>query len=122
MAEKNADRVVLGLGACPVCANPKAVFKVSAKQLAYCTCNACNTQIFSRSDVGDMALRGFLHAGKPAPAAPAAEPVKTPAPAPAPAPAAAAAVVPEQRAPEPVKTETKKPAAPGWGILGAFNG
>ncbi len=98
MAEKNAERVSLGLGACPVCANPKAVFKVSAKQLAYCTCNACNTQIFSRSDVGDMALRGFIHAGKP----PAVEPEKTPVAAPVPA--------------EPVQEkEDKKPFR--WGVL-----
>lgn len=111
MAEKNADRVILGLGACPVCANPKAVFKVSTKQLAYCTCNACNTQIFSRSDVGDMALRGFVHAAKPAPE-------KAPAPAPDEAPAAAQAP-----APEPVKKEiSEKKSGSSWGILGAFNG
>lgn len=107
MADKNADRVVLGLGVCPVCTNPKAVFKVSTKQLAYCTCNACNTQIFSRSDVGDMALRGFVHAKQPA----AAEP----------APAADAKPEPTQIV-APEKTEKPKPAAPGWGFLGAFNG
>lgn len=109
MADKNADRVVLGLGACPVCANPKAVFKVSTKQLAYCTCNACNTQIFSRSDVGDMALRGFVHAKQTAAAEPAPVAVEKPEAAP---------IV----APQKTEKPKPKPAAPGWGILGAFSG
>ena len=34
---------------------------VSAKGLAYVTCNACNCQLFARSDQSDTLLRALLH-------------------------------------------------------------
>jgi hypothetical protein len=75
---------------CPVCANTKARLRVSSKQLAYVHCDACNSQIFARSDRGDAALRA-MHIKQAEPQAEpttttTAEPVKPDAPAPAPAP------------------------------------
>lgn len=95
-----SDDKLIGHGVCPVCTNTKARFTVSKKMLACMTCNACNIQIFARSDSSDEKLRAFIK-----PAAPAAEPT----PAPAPAPAADLPAV------EPVKPETKK-SGPSWGM------
>lgn len=94
---------LIGLGRCPICSNLKARFTVSKKSLACMTCNACNVQIFARSDSSDEKLRSFINpvaqAVEPAPAAPAA-PEKTPAV-------------------EPVAEEKKPPKKPAfsWGIL-----
>lgn len=98
-----ADEKLIGQGACPVCGNAKARFTVSKKQLCCMTCNACNVQIFARSDNSDEKLRACIKA-------PAAEP----APA-APAPAKAEAKAPPE-APAPAE---KKPA-PSWGFMGAI--
>lgn len=104
-----SDDKLIGHGVCPVCSNTKARFTVSKKSLACMTCNACNSQIFARSDSSDEKLRSFI---RPA-AAPAAAPVvEPPAPKAEPAPAATT----------PTEKPKPKPAAPGWGFLGAFNG
>lgn len=103
MSEAN----LIGCGKCPICGNSKARFTVSKKMLACMTCNACNVQIFARSDNSDERLRGFIAPAKPEPveiqqvAAETVEKVTPPAPTP----------------------ETKKPA-PGftWGVLGATHG
>lgn len=111
----------IGAARCPLCGSKKASLGVSAKGLAYLTCNACNSQTFARSDRSDEALRR-LHVPEPQ-AAPfphplnateedraaikqaaddrKAEAAKPPAPIPAPTPA-----------PQPK-------ARPSWG-LGAF--
>lgn len=78
MADKDN---LIGLGKCPCCASDKAVIKFSAKNLAYLTCNACNVQIFSRSDNSDTRLRAMIHktapqAEKPVEKTPLAEPAK----------------------------------------------
>jgi hypothetical protein len=68
----------IGRCRCPVCESDKASLRVSAKQLAYVTCNTCNTQIFARSDRSDSMLRGRLVKAE---AAPVVEPEAKPAPA-----------------------------------------
>lgn len=98
----SASDNLIGHGACPVCGNKKARFTVSKKSLACMTCNACNIQIFARSDSSDEKLRGFIAEA----AAQQVDPEQQPAPASTPAPAT----------PQP----TTKPG-PGWGILGAFH-
>ncbi len=82
----------IGLCTCPVCGSAKAKLRVSAAQLAYVTCNSCNTQVFARSDNSDSRLRALAIKAAPAPA-----PEVKPEPAPAPAP----------------KPETKRPS---WGL------
>ncbi len=52
-----AENAALGVGLCPCCNSPKAVFKLSTKGLAYVTCNACNFQGFARSGNSDERLR-----------------------------------------------------------------
>lgn len=76
---------------CPICSSRKAEIRLSAKQLAYLVCNACNFQGFARSEQSDRLLRErALPEGepgpepKPAPAAPL--PGTRPAPVPAPKP------------------------------------
>lgn len=101
-----SDDKLIGHGVCPVCSNTKARFTVSKKSLACMTCNACNSQIFARSDSSDEKLRSFI---KPATAATPTPIADVPKPEPTPI------VAPE-------KTEKPKPAAPGWGFMGAFNG
>lgn len=85
-----AEAVEVGACACPVCGSKKARLRVSGKQLAYIVCNACNVQIFARSDASDSMLRASVvesvKADPPAVAAPVAAPV---AAAPKPAPVAA---------------------------------
>lgn len=71
----------IGRCRCPVCGSPKASVRVSAKQLAYIVCDACNVQAFARSDRSDELIRSRLEVAATAAAAPAAAP--TPAPAPA---------------------------------------
>ena len=78
---------------------------MSAKQLAYVTCDTCNIQCFARSDRSDEKLRALLLAD----AAPAA-----PAPAPAPTAAMPAPAVPESK---PEKGEKL-----AWGALSWLNG
>lgn len=86
----------IGRCRCPVCASDRARLRVSAKQLAYVTCNACNAQVFSRSERSDDLLRSML-VGE---AAPEAAPTAPAAPVMAPAPTA-----------EPA------PGSPGWGAM-----
>lgn len=52
----------IGTGVCPVCTSNKAQFTVTKKQLVCMTCNACNCQIFSRSDRSDELLRARIKA------------------------------------------------------------
>jgi hypothetical protein len=92
-----AEENLIGKGTCPVCGSEKARFTISKKQLACMTCNACNCQIFARSDFSDEKLRACVR-----PAAPAAQIIAAKA-----TPAA------------PVKT-TPAPARVGFGLLGAW--
>jgi hypothetical protein len=102
--------VFLGLGRCPLCSSTRAKFSFSdGSKLAYCTCNACNSQIFSRSDRSDELLRKNITPGD-APAPAPAPVAAAPAPAPAVEPAPVAPAVEE-------KPETKP--APSWGFLRA---
>jgi hypothetical protein len=60
----------IGVGSCPVCNNGKAKFGLTKKQLVCVTCNACNIQLFARSDRSDELLRARIKpAETPAPAA-----------------------------------------------------
>lgn len=105
MTAGKPPRVDIGRCRCPVCGSTAAHLRVSAKQLAYVTCNACNVQILARSDHSDGLLRKFhvvADAAVPAAAA-AAAPVATVA---APAPAST-----------PVPTPPPKRPALGWGML-----
>ena len=71
---------LIGAGRCPIgCGSTKARYTVSAKQLAVGTCNACNCQVFARSDRSDELLRANIIKSDPAPADPA--PAQPPAPA-----------------------------------------
>lgn len=42
---------------CPICGSRKAEIRLSAKQLAYLLCNACNFQGFARSEQSDRLMR-----------------------------------------------------------------
>lgn len=92
----------LGLCRCPVCDSRRASLRLSAKQLAYLVCDACNVQIFARSDRSDERLRASLIPEAPAPA-----PVAAPVPAAPVAPATKPAQAPAMAA----------PAASPWGFF-----
>lgn len=64
-----AERI--GQGTCPVCTSPKARFTLSKKQLVCVTCDACNVQVFARSDRSDQLLRLLIKPDQAEPAAPA---------------------------------------------------
>lgn len=77
----------IGRCRCPVCRSTSARLGLSGKGLTYVTCNACNVQIFARSERSDELLRG-LHladapsdAPAPAPGAPPAQAAPPPPPA-----------------------------------------
>lgn len=89
-----------GRGRCPVCDSPRARFGITARGLLCVTCDACNCQVFARSERSDDLLQARIAAE---PAAPAAAPAAAPMPAPVPAPAVAA-------------------KRPGWGVLGMLGG
>lgn len=55
-----ADENLIGRGRCPVCANTKARFTFSKKMLCCMTCNACNAQLFARSDSSDEKMRAMV--------------------------------------------------------------
>lgn len=97
----------IGQCRCPLCGSTSARLSVSAKQLAYVTCNGCQAQIFGRSDRSDGLLRALHIKGDEPPADPAPAPAPAPKPAPEPKPA------PQ---PEPPKAEPKS-AGLGWGIF-----
>lgn len=89
---------LIGTGRCPVgCGSTKARYTLSAKKLAVGTCNACNCQVFARSDRSDELLRANIAAAP----APGPEPVVDKEPVPSPAPV---------QSPPPVRTY-------GWGML-----
>lgn len=91
---------LIGTGRCPIgCGSSKARYTLSAKSLAVGTCNACNCQVFARSDRSDELLRANIVRDTPAPASAAGD-----APPPAPAPA-----------PEPDNTPQKRRI--GWGMF-----
>ena len=102
-----SDDNLIGHGACPVCGNTKARFTFSKKSLACMVCNACNVQVFARSDNSDARMRSLINKKEPV------EVQKTPVAHVEPAQAAIKKVA------EPEKTQVK-PAS--WGILGAFGG
>lgn len=88
---------------CPICSSRKAEIRLSAKQLAYLICNACNFQGFARSEQSDKLLRER--------AIPEGDTTTGPAPTPAPAAATPAPVPAPRQAPPPAP----KPAA--WGAF-----
>lgn len=91
---------VLGRCRCPACASERASLRLSAKQLTYVVCDACNLQAFARSDRSDDKLRALLLDDKPElVATPPAPPVVVAAP---PAPAA-----------------VRRAAGMAWGVLGS---
>lgn len=59
----------IGRCRCPVCDSTKARLRFSAKGLAYVNCDACNIQLFARSDNSDRLLRA-LHIPEAAPTPP----------------------------------------------------
>ncbi len=80
----------IGSCTCPICSSRKAEVRVSAKQLAYLVCNACNFQGFARSEQSDRLMRDRItpdsDAGPgpvPVPAAAAPVPGTKPGPVPA---------------------------------------
>lgn len=105
-----ADRNDIGHCRCPLCGSTSARLSVSAKQLAYVTCNGCQAQIFARSDRSDAILRA-THVTQADPL-PAPAPAPTPATTPKPAPAVKPAPAPQ---PEPPAPPPK--AGMGWGIF-----
>jgi hypothetical protein len=82
----------IGRARCPICSTDRARLRVSAKSLAYITCDSCNAQVFARSDRSDEKLRA-LHVKEAAPAVSAV--IEQAAPAPA-APAKPATVEPKR--------------------------
>lgn len=104
---------VLGHGRCPIgCGCKKAVYALSGKGLAFCYCNACNSQVFARSARSDELLRANIVTIEAAPDAviPEADPVREIAPTEPPAPA-------PSPAPEPSGMVVKKVNTFSWGIL-----
>jgi hypothetical protein len=99
---------LIGVGRCPIgCGSTKARYTLSAKQLAVGTCNACNCQVFARSDRSDEILRSNI--------APAEAPAADPGPAPTPPPAPGPGDEPPAATPAPIEaTPTKRI---GWGVL-----
>jgi hypothetical protein len=90
---------LIGTGRCAIgCGSNKARYSVSAKQLAVCTCNACNMQVFARSDRSDEILRANIIKADPAPADP---PAADPAPS-----------LPADQPADPPKKKSI-----GWGML-----
>lgn len=52
---------LIGTGRCPIgCGSTKARYTLTVKNLACGTCNACNTQVFARSDRSDEVLRANI--------------------------------------------------------------
>ncbi|MDN3923337.1 hypothetical protein [Roseateles violae] len=110
----------LGHCRCPVCSSSRARLRLSAKQLVYVVCDACNSQTFARSDRSDEKLRALLiaepaEAAPPGQTAPPAEPAPI-EPTPTPAPRAAA--------PTPQPVAPAAPPAPrramAWGAFPNF--
>lgn len=104
-----ATENTIGRCTCPVCKSTRASLRVSAKQLAYITCNTCNFQGFARSDRSDELLRA-LHIKDDAQPAPEAKP--TPVPTPEPKPAQPQATPAQSAAP------VIKQTGSSWGIFG----
>lgn len=75
----------IGRCRCPVCSSDRARLRVNTKGLAYVVCDACNVQVFARSDRSDGHLRR-MHLPEPASAPPAPAAATAAAPAPEPAP------------------------------------
>lgn len=107
----------LGRCRCPVCDSTRARLRLSAKQLTYVVCDACNVQVFARSDRSDERLRRLL-------LEPGATPDPAPAPEPAPIAATPAPAVPKPAAeplpnpaptPAPVETPTRRRMS--WGAF-----
>lgn len=100
---------LIGVGRCPIgCGSHKARYTLSAKSLAVATCNACNCQVFARSDRSDETLRGNIAPAvtpEPVREIPAADPVRETAPA---------AIDPS---PETAMDPPKKKRVHGWGVL-----
>lgn len=87
-----AESQKIGPGRCPVCGSGKARYTLSKKGLICVTCDACNVQVFARSERSDELLRANIKPAAPAAAAapePAAVEVKKTLPA-EPTPAAQA--------------------------------
>lgn len=70
-----AERI--GQGSCPVCASPKARYTLSKKQLICVTCDACNVQIFARSDRSDQLLRVLVKPDQAKTETPGIDPTST---------------------------------------------
>lgn len=87
---------------CPLCKSTRANLRVSAKQLAYITCNACQSQTFCRSDVSDGHARALRIEGN--------DPAELEKLDKATTPAALVAIT------EPTPAAAKRPS---WGMLGA---
>lgn len=96
---------LIGTGRCPIgCGSTKARYTLTVKNLACGTCNACNTQVFARSDRSDEVLRANI--------IPAAAPAEPPP---------ADTVITDDAGQPPVATPPPPPPPPkqthGWGIL-----
>lgn len=82
---------VIGAARCPLCSSEKARVSVSPKtKLAYLHCNACNIQLFPRSDKSDELVRALVIVAPVEKPAPAPAPIADEKPAPAAKPAKAA--------------------------------
>jgi hypothetical protein len=83
MADVVHERAI-GLARCPLprCGSRKASLRLSTRGLAYLLCNACNCQIFARSERSDDGLRELqvMAAPEPEPADPAPAPIAPPEP------------------------------------------
>lgn len=49
----------IGRCRCPVCNSQAARLRISARHLAYITCDGCHTQAFARGDQADALMRGM---------------------------------------------------------------
>ena len=100
----------IGRCTCPVCKSTRARLRVSAKQLAYVTCDSCNAQVFSRSDRSDDALRALHIKDEPVPAqaGPASPPPVEPA---------AINKAPTKAPNEPEAERRRDATGLGWGFL-----
>ena len=96
---------LVGYGPCLVCGHASCRYGLTVKGHICAVCNACNVQVFGRSETSDLRLKAMVR-GTDKPAEP---PATTPAP---PAPAAPA--------PSPAPAPTEKPRRRGF-LEGVFD-
>lgn len=72
-----AEKLILGVCACPLCGDAGAEIRQGEKNKAYINCDSCVSLIRTMSRRGQVIIRAMLPAAAAAPAAPAVAEKKT---------------------------------------------